>query len=67
MDYIHALENALGVSAEYEMLPMQPGDVEQTNADMAQMEQAFGYRPKTSIQEGLARFAAWYRDYFGIS
>ena len=64
MDYIHALENALGVKAEYNMLPMQPGDVEMTNADTSLLAEKFHYIPKTSIQDGLAKFAEWYRNYY---
>ncbi len=65
MDYIHALEEALGIKAEYEMMPMQPGDVESTNADMAELSLKFDYRPATDIREGLARFVDWYREYYG--
>jgi UDP-glucuronate 4-epimerase len=65
MDYIHALEEALGIKAEYEMMPMQPGDVESTNADMAELSLKFDYHPATDIREGLARFADWYREYYG--
>jgi UDP-glucuronate 4-epimerase len=64
MTYIHALENALGVKARYEMMPMQPGDVEATNADMRRMDEEFDFKPTTDIVEGLGRFAAWYRDYY---
>jgi UDP-glucuronate 4-epimerase len=65
MDYIHALEEALGIKAKYEMMPMQPGDVESTNADMAELSLKFDYRPATDIREGLARFVDWYREYYG--
>ena len=65
MDYIHALEDALGVKAEYDMLPMQPGDVHATNADVTRLSEEFGFRPSTSIADGLRAFAAWYRDYYG--
>ena len=65
MDYIHALEDALGVKAEYDMLPMQPGDVHATNADMTRLSEEFGFRPSTPIADGLRAFAAWYRDYYG--
>jgi UDP-glucuronate 4-epimerase len=64
MTYIHALESALGVKARYEMMPMQPGDVEATNADMRRMDEEFDFKPTTDIVEGLGRFAAWYRDYY---
>lgn len=66
MDYIHALENALGVKAEYEMMPMQAGDVSDTNADMSHMMEDFNFQPSISIEHGLAAFAEWYRDYYDI-
>lgn len=64
MDYIHALEDALGVKGDYEMMPMQPGDVEATNADMSLMNQKFDFQPKTNIAKGLNNFVAWYRNYY---
>lgn len=66
MDYIHALESALGVTAQYQMLPMQAGDVAATHADMDALSGDFGYLPATSIEDGLAAFAKWYRAYYGI-
>ena len=67
MTYIHALENALGVKARYEMMDMQPGDVEATNADMKRLSEKFDFKPTTDIVEGLGKFAAWYRDYYKTS
>ena len=64
MDYIHALEGALGIKARYEMLPMQDGDVAATRADTTAFAADFGFTPSTSIEHGLATFAAWYRDYY---
>lgn len=64
MDYIHALEDALGVKAEYDMLGMQPGDVETTNADITRLSEEFGFRPATDVATGLKKFAAWYREYY---
>ena len=64
MDYIHALENALGVTAEYDMLEMQPGDVETTNADITRLGEEFDFRPSTDIATGLNRFVQWYREYY---
>lgn len=66
LDFIAVLERALGVKAKLEMLPMQPGDVPSTMADVSALEQAVGFRPKTTIEEGLARFVEWYREYYGI-
>ncbi len=64
MDYIAALEKALGLTAEKRFLPIQPGDVRATWADVAALEATTGYRPRIGIEEGVARFVAWYRDYF---
>jgi len=65
MQFIEALENCLGIEAEKEFLPMQPGDVPATYADIEDLAADFGYRPRTSIQEGIARFVEWYREYYG--
>lgn len=60
--FIDVLENLLGVRAVRRFEPMQPGDVERTFADMTDLERDFGFRPGISIEEGLARFVAWYRS-----
>lgn len=65
MDYIGAIEDALGMTAEKELLPMQPGDVAATYADIDALEAAVGYRPSMPITEGVANFIRWYRDYYG--
>lgn len=65
MDYIAALESALGRAAEKEYLPMQPGDVYQTYADVSDLIRDFDFKPSTSIQEGLNRFAEWFLMYYG--
>lgn len=62
---IEVLENALGRKADKNYLPMQPGDVPATYADVDDLNRDVGFRPATSIEEGVARFVAWYRDYFG--
>jgi UDP-glucuronate 4-epimerase len=64
MDYIQALENALGKTAIKNFLPMQPGDVPVTYADTSELDAWVGFKPDTSVDEGVARFAAWYRNYF---
>lgn len=64
MDYIRALEAALGVEAKCEMLPMQAGDVRATCADTRALAADFGFTPSTSIEDGLAAFADWYRAYY---
>ena len=66
MDYIHALEQALGIKAQYQMMPMQAGDVEATSADMQRMSEHFNFKPTTDIVEGLGEFTAWYKDYYKI-
>ena len=61
---IELLEQRLGVTAEKRYLPMQPGDVPATYADIDDLAAAVGYRPKTSIDEGIARFIEWYRGFY---
>jgi len=65
MTYIKALEIALGRKAKLDLLPMQAGDVRATEADTAALEAATGFRPKTPVEEGVAKFVAWYLDYYG--
>jgi UDP-glucuronate 4-epimerase len=60
---ISLLEKEFGRSAIKEMLPMQPGDVEATYADVSDLERDIGFRPSTSIEDGVASFAKWYREY----
>jgi len=63
MDYIETLEDALGKKAVKEFLPMQAGDVLNTFCDVSDLERDYGYRPKTTLKEGLAAFAAWYKEW----
>ncbi len=63
---ISLLEKEFGRTAVKEMLPMQPGDVEATYADVADLERDIGFRPATSIEDGIAQFAKWYRDFHRI-
>ena len=49
-----------------QMLPMQPGDVQATMADVSNLERAVGFRPHTTVEEGVARFVAWYRDFYRV-
>ena len=65
MDYIGLIETALGKKAEMELMPMQPGDVKETFADIADARRDFGFEPKTTIEEGIPRLVAWYRDFYG--
>ncbi|MCD2451847.1 NAD-dependent epimerase [Methylicorpusculum oleiharenae] len=66
MDYIEVLENRLGKTAEKELLPLQPGDVPDTYADVEALVQDVGYKPSTPIEIGIERFVNWYRDYYRI-
>jgi UDP-glucuronate 4-epimerase len=65
MNYIRTLEAALGRKAELELLPMQPGDMETTLADVDRLERITGYRPATPLQDGVQRFAKWYVEHYG--
>jgi UDP-glucuronate 4-epimerase len=65
LDYIAELERALGKKARLEMKPMQPGDVKATYADTAALARAVGFAPSTPLAQGLQRFAAWFRQYYG--
>lgn len=66
LDYIAALEEALGKKAQLDLLPMQPGDVVSTRADVSELEKAVGFHPSITIGEGIARFVTWYKDYFQV-
>ena len=62
MDFIAELEGALGKVAEKVYLPMQQGDVYQTNADTSKLEKHIGYKPQVSLHEGVAEFVKWYKS-----
>lgn len=66
MEFIEAMEKALGKQAQKEYLPMQAGDVEQTFADTTALERDYGYRPNTDFQHGIQTFVDWYRDYYKL-
>lgn len=66
MDYIALIEQTLGVKAEYQFEPMQPGDVKDTYADISAIERDVGFRPTTPISDGVPRFVEWYKTYHGI-
>ena len=63
MDYIKALETSLGMVAKKELLPIQPGDVPDTFADIDDLEEEFGYKPTMSIENGVENFVQWYKEY----
>ncbi len=62
--FIGELETALGVKAQMNLLPLQPGDVLETSADTSALEATIGFKPSTELAHGLARFVAWYRDFY---
>ena len=64
MDYIDALEKALGKKAKINFLPLQPGDVHDTYADVANLKEKFNYKPSTSVVDGVSKFTQWYKNYF---
>ena len=64
LTYISVLEQSLGKKAQLDLLPMQPGDVPSTMADVTDLELATGFRPRTTVEEGVARFVKWYREYY---
>lgn len=64
MDYIAVLERCLGRQAKKEYLPMQPGDVYETYADVQELMNDYGFKPSTTIEEGLGRFAKWFLSYY---
>lgn len=66
MDFIGALEEELGKKAEKNMMPIQPGDVPETSADIEKSRQLLGFSPKTQVKVGIRNFVAWYREYYKV-
>jgi len=66
MDYIQAIENALKIKANIELLPLQPGDVIDTYADVTDLVKDFKYKPSVKIDQGVSKFIEWYKEYYGI-
>jgi UDP-glucuronate 4-epimerase len=64
MEYIAAIETALGTNAQKEFLPMQPGDVPRTEADVTDLVENLGYKPHPPVQKGIGEFIKWYKSYF---
>ncbi len=65
MDFISILEKCLGKEAQKEYLPMQPGDVYQTYADVSELMEDYGFKPDTPLEEGIGRFVEWFKEYSG--
>jgi len=66
MEFIALVEKELGKKAQKNFLPLQPGDVPETFADVSDLEKDFGYRPCTDLRQGIKQFVKWYRDYFKL-
>jgi len=66
IDFIEAIEKAIGKTAKKNMLPIQPGDVPATYADVTDLVEDLGYKPATPIQEGIEKFVKWYRDFYNV-
>ena len=65
-DFIKAIEDATGLSADQNLMPIQAGDVPATWANAELLQKLTGYRPQTSVREGVAQFVSWYREYYGV-
>jgi UDP-glucuronate 4-epimerase len=66
LTYVQLLEEALGVAATKNMLPMQPGDVYETYAETTKAAERLGFRAQTSIEDGIVAFAQWFREYYQL-
>ncbi len=66
MEYISAIEKTLGKKAKKEFLPMQPGDVPRTEADVTDLVKDIGYKPTTKVEEGIREFIEWYKEFYSI-
>jgi len=66
LDFIDSIERKLGIKAQKNLLPMQPGDVSMTWADTSELQKDFGYQPATGIDEGISNFLEWYQTYYQI-
>ncbi len=66
MEFIRVIEEELGMEAEKNMMPLQPGDVPATSADIQKSKEMLGFSPKTSIREGVHNFLVWYRGYYKV-
>lgn len=67
LDFINEIEKSTGKEAIKEMLPMQPGDVEKTWADVSELQQKYGYNPSTEIATGVKNFIDWYKTYYKVA
>jgi UDP-glucuronate 4-epimerase len=65
-EFLDAIEQSLGRAARVKLLPFQKGDVHKTHADVSRLQSVCGYAPRTGVREGIDRFVAWYRDFYGV-
>jgi len=66
LHFIEVLEKAIGKKAEKNLMPLQPGDVPATYADIEDLTHNVGFKPATTIEEGIPRFVKWYREFYGV-
>ena len=66
LDYIHEIEKNLGIKADKNLLPLQPGDVEDTFANVEDLSKVYDFKPETSIVKGVKQFVEWYKNYHKI-
>jgi UDP-glucuronate 4-epimerase len=66
MDFIHAIEEELGKKAEMDLVPIQPGEVEKTWADVSDLSAEFGYSPGTPVRDGIRKFISWFREFYRL-
>ena len=66
MRYIEAVESSLGIQGKYNMMDIQPGDVPATHADTTALEEYIGFKPQTTVEEGVLRFINWYKEYYKL-
>ena len=64
LKYVEALEKSLGIKAKKNMMPMQPGDVIQTDADVVKAKKMLDFNPHTSVEKGVEEFAKWFKEYY---
>jgi len=64
LDFVHEIESNLGIEAQKEMLPMQPGDVERTWADVSNLQRDYNYKPTTDVKTGVGNFIKWYKAFY---
>ncbi|HHS8859733.1 TPA: protein CapI, partial [Klebsiella aerogenes] len=66
MDYITALEEAMGMEAKKNMMPMQPGDVLETSAETQPLYELVTFKPQTTVKDGVKKFVDWYKSYYKL-